>query len=71
MILVSLDEILSLFAGIPTVLYTLHKLYPTITCEEFHPGKAGYLSFALPVSRFAGMKFSDVIASALLKFKKV
>ena len=36
MILVSQDEILSRFAGIPTVLQTLHKLHPAIASKMFY-----------------------------------
>ena len=43
MIPVSWDEILSRFAGIPVVLYTLHNLHPAITCKTFHPEKTGSL----------------------------
>ena len=37
------DEILSCFAGTPTVLWTLHKLYPTIRCKKFRYDKVGSL----------------------------
>ena len=39
MVLVSRDEILSRFDGIPAVLKILHKLYLAITCKKFHPGE--------------------------------
>ena len=39
MIPVGGNEILSHFAGIPEVLYTFHKSYPTITRGKFHPVK--------------------------------
>ena len=58
MIPVGRDEILSRFAGIRSVLKTLHKLHSAITCKKFHPGKAESL--------FAGTKFLNVIASARL-----
>ena len=60
MIPVGKDEILFRFAGIPAVLCIILE----ITCKKFHPGKLG--------SRFAGAKFSYVIASARLSgMKKV
>ena len=43
MIPVSRDEILSRFAGIPAVLWILHKLHPAITCKTFHPCWTGSL----------------------------
>ena len=36
-------EILSRFAGIPAVLWTLHKLHRAITCKTFHSSKSGSL----------------------------
>ena len=62
MISVDWNEILSRFAGVPAVLSTLYKLYPTITCEKFLPGKLESL-LVLPGSCFAGTKFSHIIAS--------
>ena len=53
MIPVSSDEILSRFAGIPVVL------------KRFLPARRDP-SFVQPGSRFAGTKFSHVIASARL-----
>ena len=44
MIPVGRDEILSRSrdsAEISAVLLTLHKSYPAITCEKFHPSKVG------------------------------
>ena len=38
MIPVGRDEILSRYARIPEVLWTLHKLHPAITFKTFHPG---------------------------------
>ena len=49
------DEILSHFSGIPTVLYTFHKLHPTITCKAFHPGRGS--SFMLPEPNLLGQNF--------------
>ena len=54
MIPVSLDEILSCFAGIAVVLQTLQKLHAAILCEMFHPGKVGSLFCSLlsPLCRY-------------------
>ena len=57
------DEILSHFSGIPAVLYTFHKLHPTITCKAFHPGKTGFF-FCAAGTHFAWTKFSYVLVSA-------
>ena len=43
MISICQNEILSRQAGIPAVASILCKFYPAITCETFHPGKAGWL----------------------------
>ena len=45
MISVSPDEILARSAGIPAVLQILHKLYPAMTSEKLHPGKAESLFY--------------------------
>ena len=42
-ILLGEHEILSSSVGFIAVLKTFHRLYPTITCEKFHPGKVGSL----------------------------
>ena len=53
MIPVSRDGIMSRFVEILSVSQNLHKLYPTITCEKFHPSKAGSLICAtgIPLCR--------------------
>ena len=43
MIQVSQDETVSCFAGILSVLYTLHKLHPVITYKTFHSDKTGFV----------------------------
>ena len=65
MILVSRDEILSRFAGIPAVILHPVILHPVISCKTFHPSKTDP-SFAQSGSRFAGTKFSHVTASTRL-----
>ena len=63
MIPVGRDQTLSRFAGIQAALQILHKLYPAITCEKFHPGKVGPL-FCPPRSRRAATNFSHVIIAS-------
>ena len=69
MILVGRDEIMSRFPEIPTVLQLLHKLYLVITLKSFIAARRNP-SIALLVYRFAGTKFSHVIASAHLSGMK-
>ena len=56
MISVDRDQILSHFAGIPTVLYILHKIHPAITRKTFHPSKTGSL-FCTAEIPFCGDEF--------------
>ena len=61
MIPVGRDEILPGFTGISAVIYTLHKLYPTITYEKFHSGKAeSPLCKKCPYSELFWSKFSRI-----------
>ena len=63
MILVSGDEILSRFAGIPAVLQTLHKLHPAITCKTFYVKRSVFCTAGIPL---CGDKAFSCIASASL-----
>ena len=65
MIPVSRDEILSPFAEIPAVLYTLLNYILRLHVKPFIPARRDP-SFVQSGSRFAGTKFSHVIASTRL-----
>ena len=69
MIPVGRNEVLSRFAEIPAVLQNLHKSYPAITWERFHPGEAEPLFCANGIP-LGGAKFSHIITSACLNGMK-